>query len=140
MNMSAPNIAELIKVRNSLLFGQRELYVSAATNINMRYRELLKNDFGLILVKNCAWDVADSIVCQYFDAQDFYISTQQMAERIINFSYDNETDLLMSNSTIRKMMYESKNGESLLNDIADKSQKAQQKLFQKEKYVTKSKI
>ena len=62
-------------MRNALAVEQCELYVQTITNINMRYRELLKNDFGATLVKNCAWDVADTLANRYFNTADFYIST-----------------------------------------------------------------
>ena len=55
-------ISELFEMRNALAVEQYELYISMITNINMRYRDLLTNDLGSTLVKNCAWDAADIIV------------------------------------------------------------------------------
>lgn len=128
-------IPELLNARRVLIEQQRELYVSAITNINMRYRELLTDDFGTALVKNCAWDAADAIVDNYFNTRDLYISPQQMYDRICSFSYGNEVDPLSGNATIRKMLYESTNAKDTLEEIATSSAKAQKKLFEKESYV-----
>ena len=88
---STLTVAELVSMRDKLLLTQRELYLTAVANINMRNRELLKDDFGKTLVKNCAWDAADQIVNSYFNTADFYISPQQMYDRIVNFSYDSDS-------------------------------------------------
>ncbi|HJC71792.1 MAG TPA: hypothetical protein H9698_03220 [Candidatus Ruthenibacterium merdavium] len=125
-------IPELLNMRNVLAERQRELYVATITNINMRYRELLTDDFGATLVKNCAWDAADAIVDRYFNTKDYYISTQQMYERICSFSYGNETDPLSDNTSIRKMLYENTNSRETLDEIARNSLQAQKKLFEKE--------
>ena len=81
-------ISELFEMRNALAVEQYELYISTITNINMRYRDLLTNDLGSTLVKNCAWDAADIIVDRFFNTRDYYVSPQQMVDRIICFSYE----------------------------------------------------
>lgn len=68
---STLTVAELVSMRDKLLLTQRELYLTAVANINMRNRELLKDDFGKTLVKNCAWDAADQIVNSYFNTAGF---------------------------------------------------------------------
>ena len=131
-------ISELFDMRNALAAEQYELYISAITNINMRYRDLLTNDFGTTLVKNCAWDAADILVDRFFSTRDFYISPQQMYERICLFSYENETDPLMDNSRIRKTLRENTNTSEVLRDIEKTCREAQKTLFPKEKYTDKS--
>ena len=131
-------VSDLLDMRNALAEEQQELYLAALTNINMRYRELLTSDFGSILVKNCAWDAADVLVGRYFSTQDFYISPQQMYERICSFSYDNEIDPLTDNAGIRKMLSENDNTSEVLNDIEEKCAEAQKKLFEKHTVTRKN--
>ena len=138
MTASTLTLEELVAMRNTLMVGQKELYIAAVTNINMRNRELLKNDFGMTLVKNCAWDAADIIVNRFFNTADYYISPQQMYERIVRFSYDDHIDPLASNTSIRKMLYENESSYEVLADISEKCRKAQIKLFDKEDYTDKN--
>ena len=126
---AAKSFEELVAMRNALMLDQKELYVATIANINMRYRELLKNDFGTTLVKNCAWDVADTLAARYFKTSDYYISPQQLYERIVHFSYDDEDDLLNTDAAIRKMISESQNGKEIVQDIFDKSCEAGTTLF-----------
>ena len=95
---------ELIGMRNALMVNQQRIYITAISNINMRYSELLKNDFGSTLVRNCAWDIADTLVTEYFDTGDFYISPQQVYDRIVHFSYDDKSDPFLHNDAIRKAL------------------------------------
>lgn len=122
---------ELLDMRNALAVEQYELYISTLTNINMRYRELLTNDFGTTLVKNCAWDAADILVDNYFNTRDYYISPQQVYNRICSFSYEDELDPLADNAGIRKMLRENENTSEVLSDIEKTCREAQKKLFEK---------
>lgn len=122
---------ELLDMRNALAVEQYELYISTLTNINMRYRELLTNDFGTTLVKNCAWDAADILVDNYFNTRDYYISPQQVYDRICLFSYEDESDPLSDNAGIRKMLRENENTSEVLSDIEKTCREAQKKLFEK---------
>ena len=122
---------ELLDMRNALAVEQYELYISTLTNINMRYRELLTNDFGTTLVKNCAWDAADILVDNYFNTRDYYISPQQVYDRICSFSYEDELDPLADNAGIRKMLRENENTSEVLSDIEKTCREAQKKLFEK---------
>ena len=133
MTTETMNVKELVAMRNTLAISQKELYVAAVTNINMRNRELLKCDFGMTLVKNCAWDAADTIVNRFFNTADYYISPQQLYERIVRFSYDDNIDPLANNAAIRKMLYENQNNADILYDIALQSEKAGQYLFSEER-------
>ena len=126
---STLTVAELVSMRDKLLLTQRELYLTAVANINMRNRELLKDDFGKTLVKNCAWDAADQIVNSYFNTADFYISPQQMYDRIVDFSYDSDSLSPIDDMSIRKMLYENENSADLLHDIMTRSEEAGEYLF-----------
>lgn len=131
-------ISELFDMRNALAVEQYELYISTLTNINMRYQNLVTNDFGSTLVKNCAWDVADIIVDRFFNTRDCYISPQQMVDRIICFSYENDIDPLADNAGLRKMLRENENTPEVLQNIEKTCRDAQKKLFEKELYTDKS--
>lgn len=133
MDTKTRSFSELLTLRNSMLLDQKELYISAVQNINLRNRELLKNDFGATLLKNCAWDAADILVDKYFDTKDYYISPQQLFERIVHFSYDDSHDPLSNNASIRKALYENQNSADILQDIFSQSKNAGEYLFSKER-------
>lgn len=131
------SINTLIYTRNDLLKMQEAAFVSAVKNINSRNRELLKNDFGSALVRNCAWDAADTIVSRYLNTAEYYISVQQMYNRIVHFSYDDASDPLANNDSIRKMLYTAGIQDDV-SDIAQKCQQSQVKLFVKESHISSS--
>ena len=72
--MADSEIIAVLNRRDDLLQKQQELYVEAITNINMRYRQLLTNDFGATLANNCVRDMAGEFVRNYFDTSNFYIT------------------------------------------------------------------
>ena len=83
--MADSEIIAVLNRRDDLLQKQQELYVEAITNINMRYRQLLTNDFGATLANNCVRDMAGEFVRNYFDTSNFYITADQLAYRILHF-------------------------------------------------------
>lgn len=126
------NVMEVISARNIMLQKEKELYIASVEKMNMNTRELLKNDFGTTLVSNCARDIAGEIVRRYFDMGDYYITVDQMFERIVYFSYDSEKDLLTSNEAIRKAYYNMEDSASTsktLQSIEKSCQAAQKQLF-----------
>ena len=136
------NMQNLLEARNQLLSKQRKIYLSSVSNINMRYGELLKNDFGSTLARNCARDAAGEVVRKFFDTSDYYITIDQMFDRIVHFSYENAPDPLgIYFEDIRKNLYNMNDDPRFsrtLKDIARKCQDAQEKLFLKEEYVDKN--
>lgn len=136
------NMQNLLEARNQLLSKQRKIYLSSVSNINMRYGELLKNDFGSTLARNCARDAAGEVVRKFFDTSDYYITIDQMFDRIVHFSYENAPDPLgIYSEDIRKNLYNMNDDPRFsrtLKDIARKCQDAQEKLFLKEEYVDKN--
>lgn len=149
MTTATLTIEQLVAMRNTLAISQKELYITAATNINMRNRELLKNDFGSTLAKNCAWEASEAIISyighrliavkklpennkfvnDLVYTSDYYVSVQQIYDRIMNFSYDDADTLGFDDKAIRKMLYETKNGKEVLEDIAKSAEKRQTQLF-----------
>ncbi len=136
------NIRKLLEERDNLVKNQRELYIASITNLNHRYRELLKNDFASQLVGNCAKDAADEVVRRYFDTADYYLTPSQLFERIVHFSYDSEPDPLSQyNEQIRKNMLnmnDSKQFSQALKSFEKTCQEASTKLFEKEPYIDKN--
>jgi len=125
-------VPDLVRIRNRLLLQQKELYVSAVQELNMKTRELLTNDFGTTLVRNSARDLAGEVVRRFFDMGDTYITVDQMYDRIVNFSYENDRDLLEGDEAIRKSFYnmnDSAEYSSTLQRISEQSRKAQKQLF-----------
>lgn len=124
-------IKNLIDSRNDLLEKQKKLYISTVEKINMNTRELLNNDFGSLLVRNIGRDIAGEMARRFFDLGDYYMTVDQLYDRLVNFSYDNDVDLLLSDDNIRKEYYnysDSINSKSI-KEISEMCQNAQQKLF-----------
>lgn len=126
------NLQNVIKERNNMLQKEKELYINAVQKLNMSTRELLKNDFGTILVKNCAKDVSGEVVRRYFNTSDYYITVDQMFDRIVNFSYENDNDIFEIDESIRKAFYNINDSEKMssrLYEISAEAQGAQRQLF-----------
>ena len=124
------NLEEVINLRDKFFEEQEKLYLAMVNQINSQMKELLKKDLGNEFMTNCARDFAGEIVRNYLPVNtgEMYITADQMFDRIINFRYDNDIDPLSSNEEIRKMLYNNENSE-IFNQIAEESQKAQEKLF-----------
>ena len=129
-------ISQVINARNAMLQREKELYIAAIEKININTRELLKNDFGNTLVKNCARDIAGEVVRRYFDMGNYYITVDQMYDRIINFSYDKDIDLLSNDEPVRKAYYnieDSSFTSETLHSIQEQCDVAQKQLFDNER-------
>lgn len=129
------NIQELISARNVLATQQQEMFLETVEKINMGNRDLLRNDLGPTLAKNIGRDLAGEVVRRYFDLSDFYITADQMVERFIHFSYDNDQDFLMNNEEVRKTIYnvvDSADAQSM-KDIVNDCQEFQKQLFTEER-------
>lgn len=125
-------VSEIIQTRNNILQKQTDLYLMAVEQLNMRTRELLNNDFGHTLLINSGRDFAGEIVRRYLDMGDYYITVDQMFDRLIHFSYDNDNDLIGSDEQIRKSFYnmeDSPQHSQAMREIANATAEAQKKLF-----------
>lgn len=134
-------IASALDRRDVLLQTQQELYVTAISNINMRCRDLLTNDFGTTLARNCVGDLAGEIVRRYFDTADYYVTADQMARRILSFSYDSDFNPLSDSESARKAAYNMADSpffSSFLQQLEAQNHDAQKKLFEKERVVSKN--
>lgn len=134
------SIRNLIKQRNTLAVREKQLYLNAVENLNNRLNELLKEeDFGTILLSNLGHDVAGEFIRRYsggkvhFLQGNLYITVDQMFERVVNFTYENEKDFLMSeeNADIRKKIYNyTEEHSDEVKKIAEDCEKVQTKLFE----------
>ena len=119
------SLQELISTRNALAMQQQKLFINTIERINMGNRELLQNDLGSTLVKNIGRDLAGEVVKVYFDFGDYYITVDQMIERFIHFSYNNDQDFLMNDGEIRKAVLnkvdsvDAKSMKKIVNDCQD---------------------
>ncbi len=125
------NIQEIINSRNEMIEKQKELCLISIERINTGIKELLKNDFGTMLVKNTAKDLSGELVRRFFNTADYYITADQLYDRLVNFSYDNEIDLLGSNDAIRKNLYNLNDTGYMesMQTITAKCETAQKQLF-----------
>ena len=137
--MGNENMLDLLNERNQMLINQRKVYLATVSNVNMRYGELLKDDFGSKLMQNCARDAAGEVVRKFFDTSDYYITIDQMYDRIVHFSYEGGSDPLAEHSdAIRKNMYNMNDNPKVsrtLKNISSQCQESQTKLFHKEEFI-----
>ena len=136
MSTSVIELQNLINKRNEMLRKEKELYIATVEKLNINTRELLNNDFGSTLVKNTATDLVGEVARRFFDMGDYYITVDQLYDRFINFSYENDVDLLSSNEAIRKSFYNMKDSavtSKALNEIAITCDNAQRKLFENDR-------
>ena len=125
------NIKIILEERDSLAAQERKLYLETVEKINMQTRELLDNNFGTMLVQNIGRDLAGEVVRRYFDLGDYYITVDQLYDRFVHFSYDNDTDIFHTDEGIRKAYYNYTDGinSKTLKNISDTCRDAQRQLF-----------
>lgn len=106
---------DVVEKYNNLVKQENNLYINLLEQTNEQCKEILKDDLGNQFVHSCAKDLAGEVVRQFFDTSDFYITVDQLADRIIHFSYDNDIDPLSKD--VKKMVYNysEKNSETLQN-------------------------
>lgn len=128
------SLRKVIDARTTLLEQEQKLYTSAITQINSEMKGLLTNNFGSKLINNCGRDLAGELVRNFFDTSDYYVTADQLMERILKFKYDSEYDPLMETNALRKSIFNYNDLESsttivaIMNDL----ESSKQKLFEKE--------
>ena len=131
------NIRDVIQRRNALALKEKQLYLTAVENINSRLNDLLKEeDFGITLVSNLGHDVAGEVVRRYFDFGNCYITVDQMYDRVVHFTYEDDKDVLSlnENAGVRKTIYNySEEHSAEVKEIAKVCENAQTKLFTEER-------
>ncbi len=135
--MEQYTILELIDERNDFLRKEKSLCLASIESLNTEYRQLLTNDFGSQLANNCAKDVAGEVCRRFFDMGDYYITADQLADRLVHFSYDNDKDIFSTDETIRKAFYNYTDAitSETFAHIRATCDKAQVKMFEKDTVV-----
>lgn len=126
------SVIDIVEKYNKLALQEKELYISLIQQANEDCKEIMKDDLGSQFVHSCARDLAGEVVRQFFDTSDFYITVDQLADRMIHFSYDNDVDPLSKDVKKNVYNYSEKNSSTLKNIISD-IDSHQQKLFEKNK-------
>lgn len=83
-------------------------YLNMVQQINTKAKAILTDDMGSQFVQNCGRDLAGEVVRNFFDTSNYNITVDQLAVRILKFSYEDEYDPLAENGgvgEIRKSVY-----------------------------------
>ncbi len=110
-----------------------KFYTARIEQLNTEQLALLQKDLGSEFIKTCGHDLAGEVVRNFFNTGDFNITVDQLARRIMSFSYDDEYDPL-SNSVnpeqIRKNVYNQRElWSSDLDNIQKLADESREKLF-----------
>ncbi len=126
-------LKKAIHIRTAMEQYQDTAYINIMRQLNEDCQAVLTDDLGTEFVKNCGRDFAGEIVRNCFDTANYGITVDQMAKRMLEFSYDNEYDPLADNGgvgQIQKSVYASNEiMSSDLDAIADICDASQEKLF-----------
>lgn len=129
------NLQDAVSVHQALLEHRNAAYINLVQQINTRSAAVIKDDMGSQFLQNCGRDLAGEVVRNFFDTSDYNITVDQLAMRILKFSYEDEYDPLAENGSselVRKNVY---NYNELHSDELDKISAtldaSQEKLFTK---------
>lgn len=75
-------------------------YINLMQQINTRTKAILTDDMGSQFLQNCGRDLAGEVVRNFFDTSDYNITVDQLANRILKFTYEEEYDPLAENGGI----------------------------------------
>lgn len=108
MSNAYANLRNAVVIHQSLLECRNAAYINLIQQINTKASAVIKDDLGSQFIKNCGRDIAGEIVRNYFDTSNYNITVDQLAMRILKFSYEDEYDPLSKNGgvgEIRKSVY-----------------------------------
>lgn len=132
-----------IKIHQEMVKYRDEQYINMIQQINTRAKAILTDDMGSQFVSNCGRDLAGELVRNFFDTSDYNITVDQMAIRILRFTYEDEYDPLSQKGdgeNIKKNLYNYNDTvSSTLNQIVTDIDQNQEKLFNKEAVWNNSK-
>jgi len=135
--MENVELKNAIKIRTAMIEYQDTVYLNLIRQLNTNCQEILNKDLGSEFVRNCGRDLAGEVVRNCLDTSDFHITVDQLAKRILEFSYDNEYDPLKNNGVggdVNKLVYNyNELNSSQLDDIANVMASSQQKLFDEDR-------
>lgn len=136
-------LKEAIRIHASMSEYRDRMYLNMINQINTRTKAILTDDMGSQFVKNCGRDIAGEVVRNFFDTSDYNITVDQLAMRILKFTYEDEYDPLADNGSsdmVRKNVYNYNELHSAeLDRISADLDASQEKLFYKEDIWNSSK-
>lgn len=134
MEQSVIELQKAIHIRQAMSEYRDMAYLNMVQQINTKAAAVLKDDMGSQFVQSCGRDLAGEIVRNYFDTSSYNITVDQLAMRILKFSYEGEYDPLGENGgvgEVHKSVYNYNELRSAdLDKIAGTMDSSQQKLFE----------
>ena len=126
-----------IHVHQAMTAYRDAQYLNMVQQINTKAKGVLTDDMGSQFIANCGRDLAGEVVRNFFDTSDYNITVDQLAMRILKFTYEDEYDPLAksgSGEAIRKSVYNYNELQSSeLNRISDEMHRSQVKLFSEDR-------
>lgn len=99
----------MVSQGETLLKEQREIYVSAAANLNMRQKPYMASHFVPELATHCTKEVAQEMVRLYYSTGGRsgrnYITPEQLTTRLLHFDYESQHDHLAVSKDVRHMLF-----------------------------------
>ena len=92
-------LIQAVHERNKLSVYRDKKYEDLIIQLNTRASQIIKDDLGSQFVQNCGRDLAGEVVRTFFDSSDYYITVDQLATRILKFTYEDEYDPLKENGS-----------------------------------------
>ena len=127
------SLEQAITTRKAMETYQDKVYLNLIRQINENSQVTLKDNLGSEFVFNCGRDIASELVRNCFQTSDFHITVDQLALRILKFSYDTEYDPLAENGGVGEISKAVYNYNELNSDnlerIAKQVEASQAKLF-----------
>jgi hypothetical protein len=125
-------LREAVQIRNAYIKYRDEKYLDMIYRLNTQCQELLKDDLGSQFVASCGRDLAGEVIRNFFDTSDFFITVDQLAERMFKFTYANDIDPLRDNKQVHKNVYQYNDINSArLNRIVEDMDNSQNNVFDK---------
>lgn len=138
------NVVELkkaIHIHSEMAEYRDRLYLNMINQINTRTKAVLTDDMGSQFIQNCGRDLAGEVVRNFFDTSSYNITVDQLATRILRFSYEDEYDPLAQNGgvgEIKKSVYNyNELGSQELDKIATDIDASQAQLFTEDRATDK---
>ena len=129
-------LKKAIGIHQAMLEYRDEKYINLISQINDRTQAILTDDMGSQFVQNCGRDLAGEVVRNFFDTSSYNITVDQLATRILKFSYEDEYDPLTENGGVGELNKRVYNYNELtskeLSKIANDIDASQEKLFHKQ--------
>lgn len=130
-------LKKAVKTRQAMVEYQDTIYLGLIRQLNNDVNDVLKGDLGSEFVRNCGRDLAGEVVRNCFDTSDYYLTVDQLAERILHFTYEKEYDPLAQNGRNRQIVKNVLNYNELssaeIEHILDVMDESQEQLFNEDR-------